>query len=222
MLAQCGGILCSEQASSRPACPTANTHNIVVGSRKSCLLRMCGLMLDHGRRPGRLRSNKHKHKFARSCMATLCRDRVMTCLPMCEPIIWYRLANVLLQQSAPRAPGVSSELACASTCCRLASRDLCACINAHLDMRNPCMPVPLQVRQAQPCLRPAQPCTATVMPALARYMSLRQHNSRFVSTPCPSPCHHIAVPCPEPRGALAAGLCQRRPWFCCGRCHHAL
>ena len=102
-LAQCGGILCSEQASSWPACPTANTHNIVVGSRKSCLLRLCGLTLDYSRRPGRLRS-KHKHKFAQHTrMATLCQDRIVTCLPMCEPIIWYRSANVLLQQAAPRA-----------------------------------------------------------------------------------------------------------------------
>ena len=182
MSAQRGGILCSEQASSRPACPTANTHNIVVGSRKSCLLRMCGLMLDYGRRPGRLRSNKHKHKFARHTrMATLCRDRIMTCLPMCKPIIWYRLANVLLQQAAPRAPGMSSELACASTCCRLASRDLCACISAQLDMRNPCMPVSFQVRY----LRPAQLCTGTAMPALARNMSLRQTRFAFRFDPIP-------------------------------------
>ena len=160
------------------------------------VLPVANVCSDYGRRPGRLRSNKHKHKFAQHTrMATLYRDRIMTCLPTCEPIIWYRLANVLLQQAAPRAPGMSSELTCASTCCRLAGRDLCACINAHLNMRNPCMPVSLQVRY----LRPAQPCTATAMPALARNMSLRQTRFAFRFEPIPFtlPPHHCASSRPK-------------------------
>ena len=161
--------------------------------------------------PSRTIAQYDKHKFARHTRtATQCQDRIMTCLPTCEPIIRYRLLHVLLQHATPHAP----------YSCRL----LLACVWRHMLQASKSSLVCLRKRasrHAQPmhayvplyAIPPFSPAPPPQRPPLARNTCLRQPQIAFHRgrTPFPYPCHQIDVPRPNPR-ALAVGLCQRRPW----------